>query len=286
MTQVPPVDISALDISDEFKVYAKRLQDYRPVLPEFSITNIPTDKPLFPHRRLAAVLVLLYERDGMIRVLLTTRSKRLKAHPGEVALPGGGSDLEDGTPIRTALREAHEEVHLPPDTPSMHIIGLLDPFVSLYKIIVTPVVAILTDPTVIDRLVPLPREVHDIFDYPLEAFLDPALAADEELSPKGSEEWPFEEDYHATTEEEIFGIVYRMHHFRSTSMHIRGLTADALILTAQIAFEKQTVYARFGFGQEEFYRLAVQWVESELLRLGKIQGTLRKPPATQASAVA
>jgi len=31
------------------------------------------------------VLVLLYEREGALRVLLTTRSKELRSHPGQTA---------------------------------------------------------------------------------------------------------------------------------------------------------------------------------------------------------
>ena len=37
----------------------------------------------FPTNRLAGVLALLYERDGVARVLLTTRSKLLRSHPGQ-----------------------------------------------------------------------------------------------------------------------------------------------------------------------------------------------------------
>src|ERR1700689_4651129 len=36
--------------------------------------------------KLAAVLVLLYECAGELRVLLTTRSKTLRSHPGQTAL--------------------------------------------------------------------------------------------------------------------------------------------------------------------------------------------------------
>lgn len=49
-----------------------------------------------PGGKLAAVLVLLYEKDGELRVLLTTRSKKLRTHAGQTALPGGRVDEEDG----------------------------------------------------------------------------------------------------------------------------------------------------------------------------------------------
>ena len=41
------------------------------------------------------MLILLYENAGELRVLLTTRSKSLRAHPGQTALPGGKKDETD-----------------------------------------------------------------------------------------------------------------------------------------------------------------------------------------------
>jgi peroxisomal coenzyme A diphosphatase NUDT7 len=52
---------------------------------------------------LAAVLVLLYEQAGVLRVLLTTRSKLLRAHPGQTALPGGKVDEKDRDFVETAV---------------------------------------------------------------------------------------------------------------------------------------------------------------------------------------
>ena len=53
--------------------------------------------------KLAAVLVVLYERAGELRVLLTTRSKALRSHPGQTALPGGKVDEADGDFVQTAV---------------------------------------------------------------------------------------------------------------------------------------------------------------------------------------
>jgi NUDIX domain len=55
---------------------------------------------------LAAVLVVLYERPGGrggLRVLLTTRSKELRSHPGQTALPGGKVDKTDAGVVETAV---------------------------------------------------------------------------------------------------------------------------------------------------------------------------------------
>jgi 8-oxo-dGTP pyrophosphatase MutT (NUDIX family) len=57
----------------------------------------------YPKSRHAAVLVILYEQDEQIRVLLTTRSKELRTHAGQTALPGGKRDASDADPIENAV---------------------------------------------------------------------------------------------------------------------------------------------------------------------------------------
>jgi coenzyme A diphosphatase NUDT7 len=57
----------------------------------------------YPRSMLAAVLVLLYEQAGSLRVLLTTRSKLLRSHPYQTALPGGKFDNEDKDMTTTAV---------------------------------------------------------------------------------------------------------------------------------------------------------------------------------------
>ncbi|KAI0951448.1 hypothetical protein AcW1_008490 [Taiwanofungus camphoratus] len=155
-----------------------------------------TDISGHPSSKLAAVLVLLYEKAGELRVLLTTRSKFLRAHPGQTALPGGKVDESDEDVVETALREAHEEVSLPLKCPSVHILCIMRPFLSSSKLLVTPVVALLTDLSVLDRLKPNEGEVDQIFDHPLEAVLDPSLANREPLVQKGSVNWPYDTDLH------------------------------------------------------------------------------------------
>lgn len=57
----------------------------------------------------AAVLVLLYPRDGSLRFPLTLRSQDTRTHKGQVSLPGGSR--EEGESLsETALRETREEI--------------------------------------------------------------------------------------------------------------------------------------------------------------------------------
>lgn len=65
------------------------------------------------NQRQAAVLVPIVRRPQP-GLLLTQRSPRLRKHAGQVAFPGGAVDATDATLIAAALREAQEEVAIPP----------------------------------------------------------------------------------------------------------------------------------------------------------------------------
>ncbi|TFK49521.1 hypothetical protein OE88DRAFT_1662001 [Heliocybe sulcata] len=213
----------------------------------------------YPSTKLAAVLVLLFERAGELRVLLTTRSKSLRSHPGQTALPGGKVDPTDVDIIATAFREANEEVGLPLDCPDIYTLCLLRPFLSSSKLFVTPVVAFLTEPSVLEDLKANPTEVDCIFSHPLEAILDPSIARKEPLVPIGSEHWPYEVELHSTTDTVLSWLndaTYRMHRFRSSASPIKGLTSEILTATAEIAFARPPTYERYAGGQiKEFAML-------------------------------
>ncbi|KAJ6614591.1 NUDIX hydrolase domain-like protein [Mycena sp. CBHHK59/15] len=227
----------------------------------------PPDLSAFPKSRLAAVLVLLYEDDGEsdLRVLLTTRSKLLRTHAGQTALPGGRVDDTDIDLIETAFREANEEVGLPLACPDIHTLATLPPFISLHKLVVTPIVAVLTNPSIIRTLSAAHTEVSRIFSHPLRAILEPTLAQNERLVPLGSEDWIYDTEFHNTTDSivPVLGnALYRMHRFRSTASPIKGLTADILIHVAEIAFGKSTEYERWAAGQPQGFAAYCRILES------------------------
>jgi len=208
------------------------------------------DLSQYPTTKLAAVLVLLYEKDEHIQVLLTTRSKNLRSHPGQTALPGGKCDRTDSSIVETAYREAHEEVGLPRNSHHVHTLCLLRPFLSLHGLVVTPIVAFSTDLGPLENLTPCEGEVDAIFQHPLEALLDPKLSSTLPLVPKGSENWPYEDDFHNTNDVQwLSETSYRMHRFRSTASPIKGLTSDILIMTAELAFGREPIYDRWAQGQ-------------------------------------
>ncbi len=115
----------------------------------------------------AGVLIAVTDESDP-KVLLTRRSLNLSSHKGEVAFPGGKRDAEDGSIIMTALREASEEVALPPE--EVNIVGELDQVVSLHGYVVTPVLGII-EPNM--EFVANPDELDAIFQVPLSHFEKP-----------------------------------------------------------------------------------------------------------------
>lgn len=63
----------------------------------------------------AAVMVLLYLREGEYHILLNKRSDTVEDHKGEMAFPGGRMEATDASPVEAALRETHEEMGVTPE---------------------------------------------------------------------------------------------------------------------------------------------------------------------------
>lgn len=127
-------------------------------------TVLPTDRTL----RAAGVLVGVMDGPDGPSVLLTKRSSKLKHHPGQIAFPGGKVEPDDLGPVQAALREAHEEVGLPPE--NVRVIGTMPTHETVTRFTVTPVLALIeTDFT------PVPEvgEVDEVFTVPLSHVTNP-----------------------------------------------------------------------------------------------------------------
>lgn len=117
----------------------------------------------------AAVLIPIYEDGhGVTRLVLTKRPDTMPTHAGHIAFPGGRPDPGDDGPAGTALREAYEEVGIPPE--DVEILGYLPPIHTVeFKLMVVPVVERLPGPP---DLVPSPREVVRVYQPSLEDLAD------------------------------------------------------------------------------------------------------------------
>ncbi len=107
------------------------------------------------------------DRPEGATVLLTRRTAHLNSHAGQISFPGGRTEPEDPSPEDTALREAEEEVGIPPG--KVEVIGKLDIYRTVTNYAVTPVVGIV-DPGFEMR--PDPYEVAEVFETPLGFLMD------------------------------------------------------------------------------------------------------------------
>lgn len=111
----------------------------------------------------AAVLVAITGSG----VILTKRASHLKHHPGQIAFPGGKVDAGDATPTAAALREAFEEIALPPD--HVRVIGTLPPHETVTAYQITPILGLVADEF---HPIAAPDEVAEVFTVPLDHLLN------------------------------------------------------------------------------------------------------------------
>ena len=115
----------------------------------------------------SAVLLPLVQKDTGLHLLLTKRTNTVEHHKGQISFPGGAVDCSDATTVDTALREAEEEIGLPPS--AVEILGLMHDIKTPTGFIISPVVGY------IKELPPLHSnniEVAEIIFLPLECFTD------------------------------------------------------------------------------------------------------------------
>lgn len=133
--------------------------------------------------REAAALVLFYPHAGDLWLPLTVRSSALQQHRGEVSLPGGATDPEDGGSVATALRETSEELGI--DSRPIEIWGQLTTiYIPPSNFRLTPVVGYTA---VLPPLVPNPREIEALIHLPLRLLLDAQTVVVEEWTLQGAQ---------------------------------------------------------------------------------------------------
>ena len=140
-----------------------------------ALSRPPLERPLngdLPELRAkaeveAAVLMAVTDRadPGLI---LTVRREHMRTHAGQIAFPGGRIDPGEDA-VAAALREAHEEVLLPPG--EVEVIGAIEPYRTVTGYVVSPVLGVIPPDLALE---PHEHEVADLFEAPLGFVLDPA----------------------------------------------------------------------------------------------------------------
>lgn len=159
----------------------------------------------------AAILVALTD-EAQPRVLLGRRALHLPLHPGEVAFAGGKRESGDESPWKTALREAEEEVGLPPQVVSA--IGEMEPLITRTGFKVYPCVA--SFPAAMDLRVD-PAEFDSVLTPPLEMFADSGTFSLKAMS--------------------VGARTRLIPHYRVGGETVWGVTATVLALLANVAYD-------------------------------------------------
>lgn len=156
----------------------------------------------FPERRQAAVLILLFERDGEPWVVLTRRTETVATHKGQISFPGGSRDPEDLDLWQTAVRETVEELGV--EAAGMQLLGQLDDYPTFSSgFVVSPYVATMARPP---AWAPSEHEIAEVIEIPLRRLAEIGR----------TESWERE------------GIRFPMHIFEVERYYVWGVTAYIL----------------------------------------------------------
>jgi 8-oxo-dGTP pyrophosphatase MutT (NUDIX family) len=144
-------------------------------LPGYAAQKTMKTRPRLPfflrhsrrHAVPAAVLILLFPRNGELHFFLTVRTQGVAHHKGQISLPGGAQEADEQLP-ETALRETVEELGV--EDGKIQILGNLSPlFVPVTGYLIHPFVGWLDKEP---ETRPDPAEVATLFSVAVRELVD------------------------------------------------------------------------------------------------------------------
>jgi 8-oxo-dGTP pyrophosphatase MutT (NUDIX family) len=131
--------------------------------------------------RRSAVLILFYPYHGEIYVPLILRPAYEGVHGGQMAFPGGRYERTDESLVRTALREAQEEIGI--RLTDVKVLGqLTELFIPPSNFWVQPVVGVMNHKP---DFYPDPHEVDSVFEVSLSELTDATIVGTQQLEVRG-----------------------------------------------------------------------------------------------------
>ncbi|ADO75054.1 CoA pyrophosphatase [Stigmatella aurantiaca] len=171
---------------------------------ETRLASLPPQALNLPGRvlRESAVLVPLFEREGVPHILFTRRPAHLRNHADQFSFPGGRRDPEDATALHTALRETEEELGIA--RAHVRVLGMLDEVPTTTSFRIQPFVGVIPGD---GQYRPNPEEVSFILEVPLRGLLEPTLHRTEKRTYQGVE---YDVDFYTYNSHVVWGATARI----------------------------------------------------------------------------
>ena len=132
---------------------------------DFDLSSRGLKKLKGQHKKIAAVFMLLRQKEKDVSVIFTKRAEDLSTHPGQISFPGGSLEPKDESMLNAGLREVEEEIGL--EESQIETVGMLRPHETVSKYLIHPFIGIV-ESTAEFKI--NSSEVAEIFEVPL-AFL-------------------------------------------------------------------------------------------------------------------
>ena len=132
---------------------------------DFDLSSRGVKKLKGQHKKIAAVFMLLRQKEKDVSVIFTKRADNLSTHPGQISFPGGSLEPNDESMLNAGLREVKEEIGL--EESQIETVGMLRPHETVSKYLIHPFIGIVESTAEFKINT---SEVAEIFEVPL-AFL-------------------------------------------------------------------------------------------------------------------